>query len=225
MPIRLLLSVAFVCFLAVPAVAAPAGNITASLQQKYDNITSMEAKFSQTIIHKESGAKETRTGTLYFKKPLLVRWEAEKPTKELLVVGENAIWNVFPDEEVAYKYPVSMVHDTHNIFRVITGGSRLEQDFTVENKGMENGLVRLNLFPHEPVQSLVEAVFWVDPNTMLIQKFRITDFYGNHNDITFTSYKLDGKVAASQFAYTPEKGFMVEDRTQNNGAPRKNFLQ
>ncbi len=199
--------------------------IASKLQNKYDSIKSMEADFSQTLIHKESGAKETRKGVLSFKKPLLVKWETKAPSEELLVVSQKEIWNVFPDEDVAYKYPLSMVQDTHNILRVITGQSRLEQDFVIENKGKENGLVKLHLTPHEPVQALVEAIFWVDESTSLIQKFRITDFYGNHNDITFSHFQLDKSIKDSIFTYTPAKGIQVEDRTEGEGVMQKPLLQ
>ena len=40
------------------------------------------AEFEQKLTHKESGAVETRYGTLHFKKPLLIRWETKKPIKE-----------------------------------------------------------------------------------------------------------------------------------------------
>ena len=83
----------------------------------------------------------------------------------MLVVGKSEIWNVFPDEEVAYKYPLSIVEDTRSLVRVITGQARLEQDFTFEEDGVEDGLNKLLVYPKEPVQSLVEAIFWVDPQS------------------------------------------------------------
>ena len=152
------------------AVAAPVNPLVVSLQQKYDGIKSMKAEFTQLLVHKESGSKENRTGTLSFKKPLLVRWESKKPAPELLVVTDKEIWNVFPDEEVAYKYPLSMAQDSRSIVRVVTGQARLDQDFQIEEEGKESGLLKLRLFPKEPVQALVEAVLWIDPATVLRKK-------------------------------------------------------
>ena len=200
-------------------------NLTAKLQAKYDGITSMRADFSQVLLHKESGAKETRTGTLQFKKPLLVRWETKDPSPELLVVGKTEIWNVFPDEDAAYKYPLSLVEDTRSIVRVVTGQSRLEQDFTFEKEGTENGLTKLHVYPKEPVQALVEAIFWVDPESALIRKLRIYDFYGNENEITFTNQQIDVAVPDASFAYKPGKGITVEDRTKQDSSVQKPLMQ
>ena len=205
--------------------SARADGLTATIQMKYDGITSMRAEFSQTLLHKESGAKESRTGVLQFKKSLLVHWETKAPSPELLIVGKSEIWNVFPDEEVAYKYPLSLVQDTRSIVRVITGQSRLEQDFTFENEGTENGLTKLHVYPKEPVQALVEAIFWVDPPSGLIRKFRIYDFYGNENEITFTNQQIDVSIPESAFVYKPGKGIIVEDRTKENSTMQKPLLQ
>ncbi len=218
-----ILCAAVCCLFPLPAVAAE--NLTAVVQKKYDSIQSMRAEFNQTLLHKESGAKEARTGSLRFKKPLLVRWETEKPAPELLVVSKSEIWNVFPDEDVAYKYPLSMVQDTRSLIRVITGQARLEQDFTVENEGAEEGLTKLRMYPKEPVQALVEAVFWVEPSSGLIKKFRIYDFYGNENEVTFTNQAIDASLSDSIFSYKPAQGMTVEDRTADTGPASQPLLQ
>ncbi len=200
-------------------------SVAAALQKKYDGIDSMRAEFTQILRHKESGSKENRTGVLLFKKPLLVRWETKAPSPELLVVTKSEIWNAFPDEDVAYKYPLSLVEDSRSIIRVITGQARLDQDFTIEDEGKEDGLTKLHLYPKEPVQGLVEAIFWVDPDSGLIRRFRIYDFYGNENEITFTNQKIGASVPDSSFTYTPPKGTQVEDRTKGDGVVQKPLLQ
>ncbi len=203
---------------------AMADSLVSGLQKKYDGITSMKSEFSQTLTHKESGAKEARKGTLLFKKPLLVRWVTSAPEEELLIVGKDVIWNVFPDEEVAYKYPVSLAQDNHSILQVVTGQARLDEDFTVKNMGKENGLVKLHLLPHEPVQSLVEAYFWVDPESSLIKRFLIIDFYGNTNEISFSNHKLGVSTSDKDFTFALPKGMLLEDRTTDEGAVMKKPL-
>lgn len=204
---------------------ALADPLTAVIQKKYDGIGSMKAEFTQILVHKESGSRETRSGTLSFKKPLLVRWENKGTSPELLVVTKTEIWNVFPDEDVAYKYPLSMVRDKNSIVRVVTGQARLEQDFTFKNEGSEGGLTRLRLYPKEPVQALVEAIFWVEPSTGLIRRLRIYDFYGNENEITFTKQTIGASVSDSVFTFTPPRGMDVEDRTGKDGVLQKPLMQ
>jgi outer membrane lipoprotein carrier protein len=207
------------------SIAASVNSIVSGLQKKYDDINSMQAEFTQLLTHKESGSKEMRSGTLFFKKPLLVRWESRKPSPELLLVTNKEIWNVFPDEKIVYKYSLTLALDSRSIVRVVTGQARLDQDFQVEEKGREGGLVKLHLFPKEPVHSLVEAILWIEPSNHLIKKLRIYDFYGNENEIVFVSQDVGVAVRDAFFSYVPEKGMVVEDRTKEDRAPQKALMR
>ncbi len=223
MPLRYLCVCLLFLLCALPARAA---SLAERLQQKYATINAMQADFTQTLLHKESGSTEKRSGTLLFKKPLLVRWETQKPSPELLIVGSNAIWNVFPNEELVYKYSPELAQDSRSIVRVVTGQTRLDQNFFVEEEGKDGSLVKLRLYPKEPTQSLVEALLWVDPEADLIKKLRVYDFYGNENEISFSSQNIAATAKDADFSYKAPKGFVVEDRTkQTDGKPQKPLMQ
>lgn len=217
------LALVLLCVFVIPAIASP---LTENLQKKYSSLDGMSAKFTQTLLHKESGSKQKRTGVLIFKKPLLVRWETKTPSPELLIVGKDVIWNAFPEEEIAYKYAVGLAQDSRSIVRVVTGQAQLDQDFTVEEEGKEGKLVTLRLYPKEPTQALVEALLWIDPDTNFIKKIRAYDFYGNENEITFSAQNASARISDSSFSYKPPKDYVVEDRTKAAGsAPVKPLMQ
>ncbi len=184
-----------------------------AMQKRYAAVQRMRADFIQTLTHKESGNVEKRTGVLFFAKPLKVRWETKTPIPELLLITPEAVWNAFPDEDMAYKYPPN-ISESESIVRVLTGQSALDKDFIVENKGMEKGLSRLALYPKNPTQSMTEAELVVDAKSGLIHSARVIDFYNNTNDIVFTQQDLAAKLPDSTFVFTPAKGMKVEDRTK-----------
>lgn len=219
-----ILSILLVLFCLLPA-AAFADVTGARVQETYKGIKGLRANFTQVLTHKESGSKENRTGVLEFKKPLLVRWETKTPSPELLVVGKKEIWNVFMDEEAAYKYPLSLAEDSRSIVRVITGQAALTQDFDVEPQGYEKGLAKLRFYPHEPTQSMTEGTLWVQEGSGLIMRVLIVDFYGNTNDITLQDLDVEVVPADKIFSYTPPKNFAIEDRTKDGGAPGKGLMQ
>lgn len=209
------------CLFCLLSMQAFASSVAEDLQKKYDTVGSMKSDFTQVLLHKETGNKETRRGTLLFKKPFLARWETKSPEPELLVITDTEIWDAFPDEEIAYKYPLSMARDSGNLVQVVTGQARLDKDFTVEGEGTENGLIKLRLYPKEPSQGLVEAVLWVHPDTKLIRRILAYDFFGNENDVTFANEETGIAIAASAFTFTPPAGCTVEDHTKGGGAGRK----
>ena len=213
---RLILFAVLMLFLTgLEANVACAQSVAERVQAQYGAITSMRAEFTQTLVHRESGSREERNGVLSFAKPLLVRMETKTPSPELLLVGRDVIWNVFPEEEIAYKYALSLARDSRSIVQVMTGQASLDKDFFIENQKEENGLLVLDLYPKEPTLAMVEARLWVAPKTNLIKKLRIFDFYGNENEMAFSRQEVNIAIPASQFTYTPPKNFVVEDRTKD----------
>lgn len=197
--------------------ALEAGPIVQGLQKTYAQLQSFRVDFQQRLIHLESGNEDVRKGSLLYSKPLLVRWETLAPQAELLLVGAEDIWNYLPDEELAYRYALSLAQDSRSVIMVITGQSPLDKDFEVERLEDENGLAHLLLYPKEPVTQLTEAQLWVDPQSYHIRKVSIIDFYGNTNEITFEVLTPNVSAPASGFTFTPPPGTEVEDHRQDEG--------
>ncbi|SDG01212.1 outer membrane lipoprotein chaperone LolA [Desulfovibrio legallii] len=213
---------ALVLWLPAPAAGA-ADPLVQTIQARYEKLQAFSATFTQALSHKESGATEQRQGTLLFQKPLRIRWQTARPHEETLVVTDKEIWDYLPDEEVAYRYPPSLVQDSRSIIQVITGQAALTKDFDIKNEGQEDGLVRLRLFPKEPSPQMVEAVIWVEQGTGYIRRARITDFYGNGNEVRFTSFTPDARLESGAFRFAPPKGVEVEDRIDRNVPERELF--
>ena len=198
--------------LVLMAATAQASDIANTIQARYEKLRTFSATFEQTLTHKESGSTEKRQGNLLFQKPLLIRWQTDKPHEETLVVTNKEIWDYLADEEIAYRYPLELVRDSRTIIQVITGQAALTKDFDVKEAGQENGLAKLHLYPKEPAPQMVEALLWVEPSTGYIRRASIIDFYGNSNDVRFTQFKPDTSLKESDFTFTAPKGVEVEDR-------------
>lgn len=224
MRFRLLLCVAALTLLAPAAHAAEPSPITSLIQKRYEAMRSFSAAFTQVLTHAESGAEDRRTGTLLFAKPFLLRWETGAPSPETLVINEKEVWDYVPDEGAAYRYAPEVAADSASVVQVVTGQSRLDQDFSVEPQADEDGLAVLRLYPKEPSAQVVEAVLWAEKASGLIRRVRILDFYGNANDITFTRLTPDAPAADSAFRFTPPKGVEVED-LQGQSAPERPLLR
>ena len=205
------------------ASAAQAADIASTIQARYEKLRTFSATFEQTLTHKESGSVEKRQGNLLFQKPLLIRWQTDKPHEETLVVTHKEIWDYLADEEIAYRYPLELVRDSRTIIQVITGQAALTKDFDVKEAGQENGLAKLHLYPKEPAPQMVEALLWVEPSTGYIRRASIIDFYGNSNDVRFTQFKPDTSLKESDFTFTAPKGVEVEDRIDRKVQERELF--
>lgn len=191
-----------------------AGTANAGLEcltKSYGKAQTVTADFMQTLIHKDSGGKDVRTGNFVIKRPQLVRWETNKPFSELLIVNKDAVWNYLEDEEVVYKYPRELADESQNALRFLLGDANVNNDFYVEDGETKGNYL---LFPKEPTANLTEAKIWVDEAFGIITRLRIVDFYGNINDITFKNVQFDKSVNNLIFNFTPPAGVDVEDNTK-----------
>lgn len=207
-----LLAVIISLFALAPFARADA--LTDGIQTRYRTAKSMQATFTQVLRHKESGGEEHRSGNMFFKAPDRIRWVTQKPSPELLVVNPEVVWNYFEDEEVAYKYPASLVHETKTALRFITGQTNLEDDFYVEKGEAVDGLTQLHLFAKQPTTDMTEATLWVGADHA-VRRVLTVDFYGNENEIAFSDIQFDTPMKDELFFFTPPKGVDVEDRTKS----------
>ena len=196
--------------------AEDVASVAAKVQAAYADMESFHASFTQELLQRDSGMVQKRSGSIAFKRPLLVRWETAAPHAELLMVTSKEIWNYLPDEELAYRYSRALAEDSRSLIQVITGQSALTRDFDVEpaGEGTQVGLIHLLLYPKEPTTELTEAQLWIDPATSLIRRAMIMDFYGNTNTVELKDLQKNASIPASAFTFTPPKGTEVEDHVE-----------
>ena len=207
--------------LASKAGAADVTSITDSVQKKYQTLSSFKADFTQVLFNAASKDKDVRTGRIVFSQPALIRWETEKPEKELLVVGKDAVWNAFPEEKSAYRYSVEDMLGSKTMLRFLSGKGNLKEDFHIqEEPGAPEGQMELKLVPREAEAGMVLAHAWVDVKTSMLARISIEDFYGNINDLTLSNLNLNPSVSKDQFQYTPPKDYSIFDNTGTQTKPR-----
>jgi len=199
--------------LALP-LSAQANPLTDAIQKRYETIQHFQADFQQELTNAASGSIEKRSGRIWFKQPSLVRWDTAKPEKELLVVGQNVVWNYIEADKLAMKYRTNQVFSSKTMIRFLSGKANLKEDFKVTEQGMENGLVKVRLLPKEPEPTMVMAYIWVDPKTHLLGQVLIVDFFGNGNQVTLLGLTTDKRPDAKLFEFTPSAGVQVRDNTK-----------
>lgn len=203
----------------VAATAQDVSAISDKVQKQYQALTSFSADFVQVLDNAASKEKDTRTGRLLFAQPALIRWETEKPEKELLVVGRDVVWNAFPEEKAAYRYSVEEVLGSKTMLRFLSGKGNLREDFHIQQEiDAPEGQAKLKLVPREAEPSLVLAYAWVDLKTNMLARIAIEDFYGNVNDVSLNNMKVNPAVSKEQFQYTPPNDYAIFD---NTGVPAK----
>lgn len=217
-----LVTLCFLCLVFASPVQAASIPVVAAIQKRYAGLTTMNAAYTQVLTHKQNGRVEKREGLFYFETPLKIRWETQKPVPELQLVTPEAIWNIFPDEDMAFRYAPEPPKGLRDLIALLTGQSHLADEFDIEPQGVTNGLLTLLLYPKgSSAESMTSAELRVDPKSGEIHFVGIVDLFHNRNDITFVSQSLGIPLAATLFTFTPPKGMKVEDKTTSGvtGSP------
>ncbi|MDO9083384.1 MAG: outer membrane lipoprotein chaperone LolA [Humidesulfovibrio sp.] len=199
--------------LALPRVALASG-LADAIQKRYESVQQFQADFQQELTNAASGSVEKRSGKIWFKQPSLVRWETVKPEKEILVVGQNMVWNYFEADKIAMKYRANQVFNSKTMIRFLSGKANLKEDFKVVEQGNEGGLIKVRLVPKEPEPTMVMAYIWVDPKTHMLGRVLIVDFFGNGNQVTLQGLTTDKRSEPRLFEFTPPVGVQVRDNTK-----------
>lgn len=75
--------------------------VIAGLKAWDAQLTSLKAGFTQQVLFKEAGLKQTVEGSLTYVKPNFLRIEHSKPVKQVIVTDKQDIWIYKPDDKQA----------------------------------------------------------------------------------------------------------------------------
>lgn len=198
-----------ILFVLAGAWCAQAADLADQIQKRYDTLQSFRGFFLQRLTNASSREVQERLGNIAFVRPRFIRWETTSPENELLIIGKDTVWEYFPEEETVYRYTVEQVLSSKTMIRFLSGEANLKDDFLIDDMGMDGELHHLKLTPKEPEPNLVEGEIWVRPGQDIMERIKLTDFFGNVNELELSGLELDVPVDQKEFTLTPPKGTQV----------------
>src|SRR6516165_7938885 len=129
--------------LAAPAAPVPdqAADLARKVQAYYEATRDLEAKFQQTYTYSGFGRRQVSSGTLKVKKPGMMRWDYEQPSRKTVAVKGSRLVQYEPEENQAY---VDERFDASAMSAAVTfllGKGDLAREFTLS--GGEGGTLVL----------------------------------------------------------------------------------
>ncbi len=205
-------------FLAALALPAPAATLSvedavARVQDRYDKAGGFKAYFRQESRLKGSGQGETAEGWVYFKRPLRMRWQYEKPAeqkKEVISDGKQ-VFMYIPQDSLVMVYPLNRVLRSDLVLRFFSGISQVRQDFQMawRRPPQEGASYLIDLTPVKPQAELRRLSLTVNPKTYEVENLEFTNALGEETRFLFTRIQLDYQAAPDFFTFTPPPGVQV----------------
>ena len=187
-----------------------------SLQKKYAGLSSFTVNFTQELYNSETKEVEKRTGIFTFKKPLLILWKTTSPLEESIIVSTDEIWDYIPEDNIAFKYPISLINDVAVFAYILSGQSNIEDTFIIDKVENLPTKTTFYLTPKKEHPSVTAMQLTISKQTTEIVEVKITDFYSNTNTITLTNFMANVPVDNVLFSFTPKEGITVIDNSVDN---------
>jgi len=198
---------ALVMGLVLPLRAADSPKLKAlldRLQKHYQQTNSFSAKFTEQISP-AGGAKREREGTVYYRKPGLMRWEFSGEDQELIVSDGKQLYNYQPDLNQVVETPLEQAFRSSSFAAFLLGIGNVQRDFdaSVPAQAPSDGLQHIALKPKNG-GDVVEM--GLDPATLDLKTLRLTDALGDVTELAFSDFKSGAPLDDKLFAFIPPAG-------------------
>lgn len=189
-------------FLMPTAFANPASSDVAikNLNKLLLNTKSMSAGFSQTT--KAGGKTTSFSGTMAVQRQNQFRWHTKSPAEQLIVANGDTLWVYDKDLSQATKQSVSnKIGDTPAL--LLSGDpAQIAKSFSVSQPNASKNYYVLKPKSGSANFKDLSLSFNGGKPVMMV----LNDNLGQTTTIKFSNITINGKIAGSQFTFTPPKG-------------------
>ncbi len=167
---------------------------------------SLTAEFKQISIDEKGNPAQTRYGMFYLQRPGKFRWDYQKPFAQQIVSQKGKVW--FYDaglEQVTIKKIDQSLGATPAL--LLSGEVDLEENFTLQQQGMDAGLQWVRLQPKSEQSSFKYVLIGLEKG--LLSGMELSDNFGFVTRIYFSNVRVNEKIAPDIFEFVPPAGVDV----------------
>ncbi|KPJ74187.1 hypothetical protein AMJ52_01635 [candidate division TA06 bacterium DG_78] len=175
--------------------------------EKYENMTSFYAEFTQLYCDETSGTCQNFDGKIYFMKPNFFRMEFEDP-HQIYVGDSSSLWIYIPDEKRAIRQ-----HLGHVPFAVCPDMflKDYEKNFLAELTKEEDNKVEITLTPKEDTDIYSTIAVTIHSKKYEIMAIAIFDNTGSENKFEFDKIEINKKISKKLFEFNPPEGTAIDE--------------
>ena len=186
-------------------------DLAAKVDQHYDHIRTLEARFTET--YNGAGVSRTESGTLLLKKPGRMRWDYDQPRPKIFLTDGQIAWFYVPGERQARRTPVKQLDDLRSPLRYLLGKTRLEKELqglslAPDQKPSTPGDLVLRGVPKGMQERMSQTLLEISPDG-LITRIVVEEVDGSTTEFRFLQQKENVEIADTQFHFVPPPGVEI----------------
>ena len=190
--------------------ATPLAQIIQAVETRY-SVEGFSADFDQESTLKAMDITDTASGRLYVKRPGMMRWEYDRPDRQIIVSDGVSLWIYRPDDNQVFKgrAPAFFGGGQGASFLADIGLMRRQFDIRLESDP-EEGDYLLRLHPHRPTEGLKEIFLRIDRNSYDLVEIITVNMYDDETRIALKNICIQPELDDSLFSLTLPEGVDVQ---------------
>ncbi|MDD2768563.1 MAG: outer membrane lipoprotein chaperone LolA [Methylococcus sp.] len=195
----------FLC-LAAQAETTPQSRLKSFL----DSARTLQAEFTQVQLDESGRPKQESKGTFYLQRPGKFRWDYAKPYHQEIVSAGGKVWFYDVDlEQVTAKKLGQAVGSTPAL--LLSGEMALEDNFTIENQGADEGMFWIKLVPKSDEGGFRYVLIGLEGDKLA--GMELSDNFGQLTRIYFSNLRTGVALDPKLFQFSRPAGVDVfEDK-------------
>ncbi|MGZ8926865.1 outer membrane lipoprotein chaperone LolA [Methylobacter sp.] len=170
------------------------------------NTASLTADFKQVLINEAGNPTQTSYGVFYLQRPGKFRWDYLKPFQQQIISTSGKVWFYDTDlEQVTVKKLDESVGSTPAL--LLSGEISLDDNFTMEQQGVDGDLVWIKLLPKNQESSFKYVLIGL--NNGSLGGMELSDNFGQLTRIYFSNVILNPPLKQTLFEFKAPKGVDV----------------
>ena len=183
-----------------------------AVQQKYENILTFEANFTQRSYVKMMDKTLETKGKVQIKKPGMMKWIYGLPDTQVLISNGKILWHYVSDENQVTKVPLENIYSSNTPALFLAGQEKLTQIFNIEN--INTNPLSITLSPKQEDQALKRLQLFADKKNFQITGSTVYDKLGNKTEIRFSNIKTNIDIPKRTFQFQAPPNTEVLDYTK-----------
>jgi outer membrane lipoprotein carrier protein len=226
--------------LSLPDKHGEAAEVAAHLEARYRSARTLQATFLERYA--ENGRLlRSEAGTAYFRRPGRMRWEYERPEKDLFLVDGKTAWFYVPVDHTVTRVPVKQSDDLRTPLALLAGQMKVSRacsrvELADNEKPLREGDAMLrckvrgqkNAGNNSEPDSVLGAsesdtvLFEVARNTGELARLIVRQAGGIEVEFRFENWRFDPALSDNMFRFEPPAGVAIVDGELADGKPQRN---
>src|SRR5579859_5212700 len=188
-----------------------ATELAARMEARYRGAKTLQATFLERYAENGSLLR-SEAGTAYFRRPGKMRWEYERPEKNLFLVDGKTAWFYVPADHTATRVPARQSDDLRTPLALLAGQMKISRACS-----------RVELAENEKPLREGDAVFFeVARDSGELVRLIVRQAGAIEVEFRFENWRFDPALPDSLFRFEPPAGVAIVNGELADGKPQGN---